>query len=175
MLIDDTYFTGELHVDGLVPSKGVPSLTNEAIKSEFFALAKKFEKEYYVHILGRENANEFINFLNLKEKDPDKATDKKWLNLINILVDDENGRKESPIAYYIYFFYLKRNQLEVTPLGVTEADANIAPCNKKMIDSWNQMAYMNEYISKWLFDNRNDYGGYFFELEMIEVINQLGI
>jgi hypothetical protein len=44
-----------------------------------------------------------------------------------------------------------------------------------MIDAWNQMVYMNDYLSKWLFDHRDDYGGYFFDNDMLETINQFGI
>ena len=61
------------------------------------------------------------------------------------------------------------------PVGVTEAEAKIVPCNRKMIDAWNQMVYMNDYLSRWLFDHRDDYGGYFFDNDMLETINQFGI
>lgn len=175
MLIDETYFTGDLHIDGLVSSEGVPSLTNEAINSEFKALAAKYERDFYRQVLGKDNADAFVSFLDLLEKDPDKADERRWLDLMEVLVDDAGGTLESPIAYYIYFFYLRRNQLEATPVGATEADAKIVPCNRKMIDAWNQMVYMNDYLSRWLFDHRDDYGGYFFDNDMLETINQFGI
>lgn len=175
MLIDESYFVGELHIDGLVHSEGVPSRTMEAIKNELIALARKYEKDYYDLIIGRSNAGLFMSFLDLMEKDRGKATDKKWLDLAEMLIDKEGGRKESPIAYYIFFFYLRKNQLEVTPLGTVEADAKIAPCNRKMIDVWNQMVYMNEYLSQWLFDRRGEYGGYFFNENLLEPINAFGI
>ena len=80
MLIDETYFTGDIHIDGLVPSSGVPSLTSEAINLEFRALAAKFERDFYRQILGKDNADAFVSFLDLLEKDPDKADERRcWI------------------------------------------------------------------------------------------------
>lgn len=175
MLIDEKFFTGDLHIDGLVHSDGVPSLTNDAILSEFNGLSAKFEREFYFRILGRDNAEGFISFLDAVSNYPDNGYERKWIDLKDILVYDSFGVTESPIAYYIYFFYVRRNQIESTPVGVVKADAGVVKCNRKMIDAWNRMVSMNVPLSIWLFDHRDDYGGYYFDRDLLETINQLGI
>ena len=94
-----------------------------------------------------------------------------------MLVEQVGNRMVSPIAYYVFFFYLRKNQTQSTPIGnVEESSSNkISPCNIKMINAWNQMAYMNKYISDYLYDNRNDYGGYFFDESLLEFMNKMGI
>ena len=95
----------------------------------------------------------------------------------NILVEQVGDRKVSPIAYYVFFFYLRKNQTQATPIGnVEESSSNkVSPCNIKMINAWNQMAYMNRYISDYLYDHRDDYSGYFFDEHLLEFMNKMGI
>ena len=174
MLIDETFFTGDLYIEGLADYAGVPSKTNDAIKQELGSLIDHYESEFYRMTIGRENARAFVAYLS---KMIDDEPVEKWENLKSMLVEQVGNRKESPVAYYIYFFYLRKNQTQTTSIGnIEESQSNrISPCNIKMIDAWNQMAYMNRYLSEYLCDHREEYGGYFFDDCLLETINTLGI
>lgn len=171
MLIDETFFTGELHIEGVISCTGVPSKTNEASNYELKSLIAQYELEFYRKILGYDNAKKFVGYIESGEGE------EKWDNLKNMLVEQVGNRKVSPVAYYVFFFYLRKNQTQATPIGnVEESSSNkISPCNIKMINAWNQMAYMNRYISDYLYDHRDDYGGYFFDEHLLEFMNKMGI
>lgn len=171
MLIDETFFTGELHIEGIVSYAGVPSKTYEAANYELKSFIAQYELEFYRRILGYDNAKAFVLYIE------SGGSVEKWDNLKNMLVEQVGNRMVSPIAYYVFFFYLRKNQTQATPIGnVEESSSNkISPCNIKMINTWNQMAYMNRYISDYLYDNRNDYGGYFFDESLLEFMNKMGI
>lgn len=172
MLMDFSFFTGELRIEGLPDYPGVPSVTQEAIKGDLKSFMAKREYDFYVNTIGVGNAKAFISYTGKKDRNPVG----KWDNLESVLVDTIGGIKYSPIAYYVFFYYLRKNQASTTPLGVVGDDeAKAFSCMDKMINSWNQMAYMNEYLSRWLYDRKDEYGGYFFKDCMLEEINAMGI
>lgn len=172
MLIDETFFTGELHIDGLIDTAGVSSATTEAIKAELISLCNLYESRFYRESLGEVAAKEFVQYLNTEGANPVE----KWENLKSMLVEKIGNDVYSPVAYYIYFFYLRKNQVQSTPLGtMSEESSKVVPCNIKMINSWNQMVYMNTYLARWLYEHKNDYGGYYFDDSLLESINAFGI
>lgn len=173
MLLDNSFFTGELHIEGLVDYSGVPSETNCAIAAEMYSLISYYEMDFYRRTIGNENAKLFIKYL---DEQHDSVCE-KWEGLKNMLVDQVGNRVISPIANYVFFFYLRSNQTQATPIGnVTETSSNdIAPCNIKMMQAWNQMADMNQYLSRYLFQNKDDFGGYFFDEHLLEYMNQIGV
>ena len=171
MLLDNSFFTGELHIEGVISYTGVPSKTNEAANYELKSLISQYELDFYRKILGYDNAKKFVEYIESGEGE------EKWDNLKNMLVEQVGDRKVSPIAYYVFFFYLRKNQTQATPIGnIDESSSNkVTPCNIKMISAWNQMAYLNRYLSDFLYNNQDDYGGYFFDEHLLEFMNQMGI
>lgn len=175
MLIDETFFHGEIHIEGLISCPGVPSMTQDAVRDELMGLISLYELQFYKEALGEENAREFVNYLGRKENPTED--DGKWIELEKMLVEEMDGRKYSPIAYYTFFFYLRKNQAEATPLGVTEANSSnpVVSPRGKMINAWNNMVHINKYLSDWLYMNKEKYGGYHFSCDLLEDINMLGI
>ena len=173
MLIDTTFFTGDLHIEGLSGSPGIPSATSYAISEELQNFIDKKERDFYAAAIGVDNAKEFVSYLVNAPLLPVE----KWENLKRMLVEEIGGVNYSPIAYYIFFYYLRNNQTKVTPLGVRSSDeeGKSQPCREKMIYAWNEMVNLNEYLSRWLYKNRSDYGGYFFSDHLTETINKMGI
>ena len=63
MLIDETFFTGELHIEGIVSYAGVPSKTYEAANYELKSFIAQYELEFYRKILGYDNAKAFVLYI----------------------------------------------------------------------------------------------------------------
>lgn len=175
MLIDETFFRGELHIEGVVETSGVPALTQEAAKKDLYQMIGIREREYYNLTIGRENAKKFMAYLDKEDKSDE--SDKKWSELERMLVYEIDGYKYSPIAYYVYFFYLRKNQTQSTPLGTTKsntANVVVSAINKE-VETWNSMVHIHKYLSEWLFQRRAEYSGYFFSDDLLETINTLNV
>ena len=64
------FFTGELHIDGLIDTAGVSSATTEAIKAELISLCNLYESRFYRESLGEVAAKEFVQYLNTEGANP---------------------------------------------------------------------------------------------------------
>lgn len=148
MLIDYAFFQGPLLISGIVSPDVAPSLTTSAITRDIDNYISYYETEYLIKVLGKEVYEQFSEYLQSEEKEPIKL----WDDLKSMLVGAMGEMKVSPIANYIYFFYARNHQSDVSVNGVKkDSDVGdlVSPMGK-MVSAWNGMVKMNADLYEWL-------------------------
>ena len=105
------------------------------------------------------------------EKEPVKL----WDDLKSMLVGTMGGMKISPIANYIYFFYARNHQCDVTVNGVKkDSDVGdlVSPMGK-MVSAWNSMVRMNADLYKWL--DTQHIEGWTFDKSLLKPVNTFNL
>lgn len=135
-LIDESYFWGELEIQGLFKN-AVGSLMGEAGNNA----ASKFER--YIKLYQRRYLDEMF-FEGFEPND----------EVIAMLANDE--LKTSPIANYIYYFYKRSNETFSTVAGEKQmqiVNTQIADYRAKMRNAWNEGVKINRLIHQKMYDS----------------------
>jgi hypothetical protein len=124
-------------------------------------------------MLGYEVGEEFIAYLEGRTEDSLRV--EKWEMLISYI--EKFNAHVSPIACYIFYWYVRNRQTQATTLGVTKnnSDNPVVSPNEKLVTAWNAMVTMNVYFVKWIDKHRLYYKGWHYDHNMLESINELGI
>lgn len=166
MIIDGTYFKGTISIDGLNVDTGAPSITRTSMEDYLNSFIDTYEKEYLKLVLGRDMCRQFINYL---KENGDKID--KWERLKVFLTKDG----KSPIANYVFFYFVRRNNVHVSGVGTTgSADEEQADPNVVLIPAWNEMVEMNYDLLDFLCKD-DSYDGFSFDRSMLEEINLFGL
>ncbi len=152
MIIDDTYYVGELTI---------AQLSDEVVADNFNSMAKKLERKYFEKMFGLSIADDFLIGI---EQNP---IEQKWEDLLNGVSGKwrgfKNDLKISPLANYVYFYY--NFDLYSFSVGTGE----VIPENEnsrryfnysKLCKVWNDMVDMNYELSKFLNENYKTYNIY---------------
>lgn len=142
MLISKDNFTGELYIEGLAGS----STTATLIANQIESMIDKREKQFLQQFLG----NLYEPFMEYVDGDLDE--DSPYYKLYEYLTSDD-----SPIAYFVYFYYIRYVNSCVTPNGVRKDSANAYNPNEKLVSTWNAMADINREIDKYLHKEFKEY------------------
>jgi hypothetical protein len=95
----------------------------------------------------------------------------KWERLKEFLTKDG----KSPIANYVFFFFVRRNNVHVSDVGTTSSDdEDHADPNVVLIPAWNEMVEMNNDLLDFLCKD-DSYDGFSFDRSMLEEINSFGL
>ena len=126
MIIDNTYFKGEIYIPHAKPS--VVSV-GDGVSDEIITFINEYEKEALLSCLGFQLYKQFVSNIDLNEPTLIKAdADQKWDSLMNgleytnsrgKLVSWSGIRYKNPgsetyssfLAYYVYFFYESQNYI----------------------------------------------------------------
>nr|DAO67721.1 MAG TPA: hypothetical protein [Caudoviricetes sp.] len=171
MLIDYAFFQGPLFISGIISPDVAPSLTTSAITGDVNNYISYYETEYLIKVLGKEVYEQFSEYLQSEEKEPVKL----WDDLKSMLVGAMGGMKISPIANYIYFFYTRNHQCDVTINGVKrDSDVGdlVSPMGK-MVSAWNNMVRMNADLYKWL--DTQHIEGWTFDKSLLRPVNTFNL
>lgn len=127
-LIDHTFFVGELNI---------PNTHRPDVQERLLWFIKKYEPEFLNAVLGAPLYAAFQTGIAAAE--PEAV----WTVLKNALMHVDGDFKYSPIANYVYYWYM-RDQATITT-GVGEAKPNVdhaAPAEsaQKMVRAWNEMS-----------------------------------
>ena len=145
---------------------GAPSITRTSMEDYLNSFIDTYEKEYLKLVLGRDMCRQFINYL---KENGDKID--KWERLKEFLVKDA----KSPIANYVFFYFVRRNNVHVSGVGTTgSADEEQADPNVVLIPAWNEMVEMNYDLLDFLCKD-DSYDGFSFDRSMLEEINLFGL
>lgn len=181
-LIDSTYFVGELSLPAIRENSGKTG--SEAIlekikNKELNAMIEKYERRFLKLMLGEKFTNEFYSGLNLPDTDPNKE---KWIVLKNKLCIEGELLKKSPIANYVYRFYLLKLRDETTQTGTKKSKSTFADNvsdTRKLVRSWNEMVDFNKKFIKWFEDNFDTYKPYWnnhvIESDLFTHINEMNL
>jgi len=150
MIINSTYFINEIFIAGQANSVDIDSS-----RSQLTGFINKYEPKFLTELLGATLYSELIAGLG------ESVPEQKWIGLRDELANDDT--KESPIANYVYYWFI-RNQVtmtvgvgEVTPLAENAINANSV---NKQVRAWNDMVDMNKKVIIFLNENINDYPSY---------------
>jgi hypothetical protein len=168
MLIDSTYFVGEILLPNLTGS--VPE--NQANVNEVTRFIAKYEPEYLEAVLGAELYEAFVTGLAV---DPGPI-EQKWIGLRAKLIDSAN--KVSQVADYVYSCIVNYRMTATTGLGEVESTAdnsNIALNTDKMIQAYNNSVRKGRTIREWLVENAITYPEYEDSEFTLSTVNIFGI
>ena len=139
-LIDETYFWGELEIDGLFKNQASGLVLTEAgnnASSELDKYIAKYQKYYLEQMFGETLADDL----------PAK--------LIALIRDEQ--LKTSQIANCVYYFYMRANQTQTTGAGEVKMDiirTRMSSANEKMCRVWNEMVTANRKIHEDLYEDK---------------------
>lgn len=138
-LIDETYFWGELEIDGLFKNQASGLALIEAGNNSASELDKyitKYQKYYLEQMFGETLAADLP------------------AELIALIRDEQ--LKTSPIANCVYYFYMRAKQTQTTAAGEVKMDiirTRMASANEKMCRAWNEMVTSNRKIHEDLYED----------------------
>lgn len=175
-LIDKIYFIGELNI---------AQLSQQAVRDNLTVVINKREPEYLEKVLGyafyqlykagiiageqiwkdiRDGA-EYVN--------ADGFT-KKWTGFANAAL-------QSPIANYVYYWYIRDNVSFAAgtgeKVGKSDNASNTVP-NIKLFRAWNEMVRMNAVLHDFLLNKKDDDGNLVYEdfdIDQTECIKKMGL
>jgi hypothetical protein len=144
MFIKRSYFIGEINIPN----------TSGVVGELLDVYIAKYEKEFLIKLLGLTNYNALVA--------SNPLTVQKWINLVEGIdysyygqdytyyglapkYSDNTFPKESPIANYIYYWFMRGNLTQTASTGEnkpTNENANGASPGHKMVRAWNE-------ISRW--------------------------
>jgi len=142
-VIDSSYFVGEISIPNTAGSGAVVTATLAKLNR----LISIYEKDYLTKLLGDTLYDEFIAALEVPD---DWATD-----LLAELRDDT--LKLSPVAYYVYYFWLRDSVTYVTSNGQAEGNNENAVSSSpalRMSESYNRMVRMTEEVLDYIGDEQ---------------------
>ncbi len=142
MAITKAYFSKQpLYISQSKGNNGIPS---EVYSSDAIALENaiaKYEKQFLAYLLGKELAKEFLTTID----------DVKWDALKALLYDSE--ALESPIANYIYFWYLHDHSASYNGETFKQAkpDSSVTiQVVQKQVQVWGEMKETVQEIMDWI-------------------------
>lgn len=172
MITDISQFTeGDLLIEGISISENI-EFSKMAINDSLEQFIKIREPEYLRSILGCEISRDLIAYIkNRPEEESDKV--EKWENIISWFQNCEI----SPIACYIFFYYVRWSQTRATHLGTLKnnSDNPVVSNDEKLISAWNIMVTMNNYFIRWMEQEISAYPDWYFDDYLLEPINSFGI
>lgn len=147
MIINSTYFINEIFIAGQANSVDVDSS-----RSKLLGFISKYEPKFLTELLGQDLYSDLTAGL-LEGPIP-----QKWTDLKNALAND--ATKESPIANYVYYWYLRNASSTTVEVGesmqLTE-NANRVSSIDKQVRAWNEMVDLNKKVIIFLNQNTSDY------------------
>lgn len=157
MLIDRTYFIGEINI---------VNSTKPEVSSLLDHFINKYEKDLLTSVLGLTLYNSFTAGL------AEPVVDQKWTDLKTgatytcgdtqkhwrgILTASPN---ESMIANYVYYWYVRNNHTQTAAMGEVKAsneNSVMANPSLKMVRAWNEMSCWIREMVDYLNAKKDDY------------------
>lgn len=171
MLIDKSYFIGELNIPNVDYLDGESMLTDllQDTEPKFLQSLMGYDlfKQFTAGILVDPMLQKWADIKNGVEFSGFDGRLKNWKGLVN---DD----KKSPLAYYTFYQYMKRTVTQTAAMGEVrtknENSELVAPA-PKMARIWNQMVEQNILLREFLNVNYATYGDYGSDYNLVRKIN----
>lgn len=167
-LIDQTYFVADLQI---------ANVDNDSILQRLQFFIDKYEAEFLKNVFGYELYSLLFVELEAKEDDDSYVYSTRFENIINgieytgtdnrlhkwrglTFQNEEGNVKQSCIANYVYWHFVKDQNSQSVGLGEVKAQAqnalNVSPA-VKMARAWNEMSTMLSELYYFLDANRETY------------------
>jgi hypothetical protein len=160
LLIDETYFTGELSLPNLpsLGGSGGVALALRTVGGKSLAVfVDKYVSDYLVRLFGRELTGVFL------EEVAKSTPGQLWVDLRGSLLFERGSYRASPLANYVYFHVMRDARTLTTQAGEADPDfdcAENAGNGGKLVRAWNEMADMTVEAYGWFCRHAGDYEGY---------------
>lgn len=148
MLIDTTYFVGEILIPGLTGDNIIVAGNVE----EVTRFIKKYEPDYLLNVLGKELYDALIAGLAAEQ------VEAKWTELKNKFINSDIPA--SPIADYTYYHIMRDRITSSTGIGEVESAAEnstVTINTSKMASAYNDAVRQGKNIRSWLSENLSTY------------------
>ena len=161
VLIDETYFTGELSLPNIpvsTPSSDGVALAIQTVGEKGLDIfVDKYVVDFLIRLFGRELTKAFLS--GLEEETPLEI----WINLKGLLLTRAGSYKASPLAGYVYYWLMRDARTKTTQAGESDPNfdnaENVNNCYK-MVKAWNDMASMALGVHKWFCQHAREYERY---------------
>ena len=151
MIINGTYFVGDIYLSQVGDSASSIVNNNEVLQN----FIDEYEPDILIKALGRKLYNEFSNQLE-DDGTLKPGVDQKWNDLLEGkeyvvgdityywkgLVTTVGSLKKSLMAYYVFYWYVKKGLTQSTTLGTVKASSqNSEPANAtpEMTQAWRKL------------------------------------
>lgn len=171
MLISKEYFVGDLYIEGAAACNSVASATAALIGNQIESEIRRKEEDYLREFLGRI----YIPFMEWLREYERTEEEEMMLSPFAILHESFTDRERSPIAYYVYFNYVRSHNSLSTANGTKRNKSNYSLPQEKLVYSWNTMVDLNRRIDGFIKSRKSDFCGYETNEYMITYINSFGI
>lgn len=160
MILDNSYFKGEIFIPNLIGSSPV----NQARSTELENFATIYESEYLELMFGETFAAAII------------ATPSSYTALMAYLLTQTKG---SPLANYVYYHFRANELTQTTGAGeavMNTENATLKNATYKLVKAWNNMVDMSQKAYDYVEDNSGDYPLYDSEVGFpFTKINSFGV
>jgi hypothetical protein len=163
ILIDGTYFTGELSLPN-IPTLGVADASDGVAlalqtvgEDSLDVFVDRYVTEYLVLLFGRELTLVFL------EEMGKQVPDGIWLDLKNRLLTGAGSYRASPLANYVYYWVMRDACTKTTQAGEADPDfdnAENVSSGRKLVKAWNDMVEMTFDVYNWFCRNVEHYEAY---------------
>jgi len=180
LLIDTSYFVNEISLPSVKSTSetvGSDKVIANSKNNSLNAFIEEYQEKFLHLLFGKSFTDEFLEGLNnevyLKDNKNNfikeisgkfikikTNNNKKWLVLKSKLCVEKIFYKESPIAYYVYFYYLQNLRDNTTVTGKKKHNssfANNVSDYKSIVRAWYKMIEFNRMFINWFNNNSEIY------------------
>lgn len=180
MLIDRTYFVGDIDIPNSDRIPVAESIDNcIAIYEPMFlkrALGYELNKSFQAGLLEDPVAQKWLDLYSGVEYTNTYNKLDYWEGLLPPPLEDDTVL--SPIACYVYYYFMRRNATQTSGMGevkTTTENAVMASPGMKMQTAWNNMASSLVAMREFLKANTTTYGYTYFTNELYKNINVMNL
>lgn len=151
MIIAYTYFVGELFIPNLSGSGTV----DEANQDDLDIFITKYENDYLLKVFGEDMSADVTAAAAAAAEEGYKGSN--WDDLLKLLYN--SNTLVSPLANFIYFYFMRNRITETTGAGEMSLNAEnaIRKSNTwKLTRAWNEMVDLTDDIFDYLTENATD-------------------
>ena len=163
MLIDTSYFVGELNI---------PNKDKDAVSGLLDLFIDKYEKRFLEELLGYELYMAFVaglgaatpsdEWINLRDgvEYTDLSSRTRFYPGLISAVSGNAGLDVSPIANYVYYWYIRNNHSQTAAMGEVKSQNENAVFHSpalKMTRAWNEMSAWVCELKDYLDSNKSLY------------------
>lgn len=183
-LLTHDYFKGKLLIPGLIdlsnPEFSMATSLEDSTQAQLDQAIEAYQYEYLSRLFSEKFAKEFIEGRNARHLPRLKG--RLFLEAHRRLFTSVDELKLSPVAGYVYYWYMRDSKTTSTVFGEVDIDFTYgrnANNEIKLMDAWNSMADLTKPVYLWASSRRDKFqeAGYKIKPDrtLLEKLNRMGI
>lgn len=182
-LLTPDYFVGGALIPELVDLVEPQSAMSQALQSssqqQIYTYLRQYQYDYLEKMFSPEFATAFINGAD-SDVEPENLA--LLLEAHSKLFTSLGQDKSSPIAYYVYYYYMRATKTTSTVYGEVDIDFTYgrnANNEIKLMDAWNRMVDLSLPVYLWANSRRAEFSEAGYKIRpskfLVKKLNRLGI